>query len=201
MVAMIPLWLKLGFTAMTVVVLVAYWFRYGPINYLWFSNIALVGATVALWLESALLASTMAVLVLVPELVWALVLAVRLLSGWQLGGMLGYMFDRERPLWLRLLSLYHLPLPAVLVWMVWGLGYDARALPLAMAICWIILPLSWYLAPLERNINWVHGLFVEDQPARPIHPLLHLLLLMICMPLLFHLPAHWLLGPIFPAAG
>ncbi len=186
---------------MTLVVLVTYWFRYGPINYLWFSNIALIGATIALWLESALLASTMAVLVVVPELVWALVLAIRLLTGWELGGMLGYMFDRQRPLWLRLLSFYHLPLPVVLVWMVWVQGYDARALPLAAVICWIVLPLSWYLAPVERNINWVHGLFAEDKPARPIHPLLHLLLLMIGMPLLFHLPAHWLLERIFAALG
>ena len=201
MTGMIPLWLKLAFTAMTIVVLVAYWFRYGPGNYLWFSNIALIGATLALWLESALLASTMAVLVLLPELVWALALTVRLLSGWRLGGMLGYMFNQERPLWLRLLSLYHLPLPVVLVWMVWVLGYDPRALPLAMAIAWIVLPLSWWLTPLERNINWVHGLFAENRPTRPIHPLIHLLLLMMGMPLLCHLPAHLALGQMTGLLG
>lgn len=186
---------------MTLLVLGVYWFRYGPSNYLWFSNIALAGASVALWLDSALLASTFAVLVLVPEIIWALVLAIRLLTGWRLGGMLGYMFDQQRPIWLRLLSLYHLPLPVVLVWMVWVLGYDTRALPLAMAICWIVLPLTWYLAPVARNINWVHGLFADDQPARPIHPLLHLLLMMIGMPLLSLLPAHLLLLQIPAGAG
>lgn len=201
MTDLIPHWVKLAFSAMTVAVMVAYWFRYGPVNYLWFSNIALVGASAALWLESALLASTMAVLVVVPELVWAMALAIRLLTGWQLGGMLGYMFDRQRPLWLRLLSLYHLPLPVVLVWMVWVMGYDPRALPAAAAIAWIVLPLSWWLSPVERNINWTHGLFAEDPAKRPIHPLLHLLFLMIGIPLLCHLPAHLILGQLSITAG
>ncbi|MFN7133357.1 MAG: dTMP kinase, partial [Myxococcales bacterium] len=45
-----------------------------------------------------------------------------------LGGLAGYMFDDQYPLWLRALSLFHLPLVAVLVWMLWRQGYDRRAL-------------------------------------------------------------------------
>ncbi|QOC21563.1 membrane-associated protein [Wenzhouxiangella sp. AB-CW3] len=193
MASTIPIGLKLAFTAMTIVVLTAYWFRYGPANYLWFSDIALIGATLALWLENPLLASTMAVLILVPETAWIVILLTRLITGWQAFGLLGYMFDTNRPRWLRLLSLFHIPLPLVLVWMVWLQGYDPRALPLAIAIAWLVLPLTWLIAPPERNINWVHGMTGAGDQKR-LSPMGHLLFLMIGIPLLFHLPAHWVLS-------
>ena len=66
----IPLWTKLAYTGMVAVILPVYAVRYGWRNYLWFSDIALVATAVALWLESALLASMMAVGVLLPELLW-----------------------------------------------------------------------------------------------------------------------------------
>ena len=67
----IPLWIKLAYSGMVAVILPVYALRYGWRNYLWFSDIALVTTGVALWLESALLASMMAVGVLMPELLWS----------------------------------------------------------------------------------------------------------------------------------
>ena len=59
--ALIPLWLKIGYTLMAAVIVPAYWRAYGPVNFLWFSDIALLAMAAALWLKSRLLASMMAV--------------------------------------------------------------------------------------------------------------------------------------------
>jgi hypothetical protein len=53
----LPLLLKFGWTAIVVVILYVYWREYGPENFLWFSDIALIGLCLALWLENPLLAA------------------------------------------------------------------------------------------------------------------------------------------------
>src|SRR5688572_10068889 len=113
---------------MVAVILPVYALRYGWRNYLWFSDIALVTTGVALWLESALLASMMAVGVLMPELLWSASFFGRLLFGVRASDLAGYMFDPEKPRYLRALSLFHVVLPITLLWMLARLGYDTRAL-------------------------------------------------------------------------
>ena len=66
----IPLWIKIAYAGLLIVVLPVYAKCYGWRNFLWFSDIALIGIGIALWLESSLIASMMAVGVLLPELVW-----------------------------------------------------------------------------------------------------------------------------------
>ena len=66
----IDLWIKLAYTAMLAVIVPVYLVSWGWRNFLWFSDIALVGAGIALWLENSLLASMKAQPVLVPELRW-----------------------------------------------------------------------------------------------------------------------------------
>lgn len=190
---MIPLWLKLACTLVVAGILLVYWFRYGPQNYLWFSDIALIGAIPALWLEHALLASTLAVGVLLPEIFWNLSLFSRLLLGRRLTGMTDYMFEPERPAYLKALSLFHIPLPIVLLWLVWRLGYDPLA-PLVMtAIAWLVLPLTYAFTDPARNINWVHGPGGEGVRQQRVHPLLYLGGLMVAFPLALYLPTHALL--------
>ena len=71
----LPLWIKLAHTAFVAVLVPVYASRYGFGNFLWFSDVALLGSVAALWLEDALLASTLAVAVLGPELAWNVDLA------------------------------------------------------------------------------------------------------------------------------
>jgi hypothetical protein len=177
---LIPLWLKLAYTAMTAVVLVIYWRKYGPANFLWFSDIALIGSTLALWLESSLIASTLAVGVLLPELLWNLSYFGRLLTGKRITGLTDYMFDTERPLWLRALSLFHVPLSVVLLWLVWRLGYDPRALPIMLGLAWVVLPVCYFFTDPYKNINWVVGPGGEGVRTR-MHPLAYLALLMLAV--------------------
>lgn len=194
---MVPLWLKLACTFGAVGILLIYWFRYGPQNYLWFSDIALIGAIPALWLESSLLASALAVGVLLPETWWNLSLFSRLLFGRRLTGMTDYMFEPERPTYLKALSLFHIPLPILLVWLVWTLGYDPWA-PLVMsAIALLVLPLTYATTDPFRNINWVHGPGGEGVKQSRFHPLAYLGLLMLLFPVVLYGPTHLLLLVVF----
>ena len=192
---MIPLWLKLLYTAMTVLIVVVYFVQYGPRNFLWFSDIALLLTGVALWLESPLLASMMAVGVLVPELVWNAGFWGGLLMGRPLGGLADYMFDRDKPRYLRALSLFHVVLPPLLVGLVWRLGYDPDAWLAQTLLAWIVLPVTYALTDPEDNINWVYGPLGEPQQRVP--PLVYLALLMLALALLVYFPTHLLLQAVF----
>jgi len=196
---MIPLWLKLAYTVMAVVVLVAYWFRYGPRNYLWFSDVALILLVPALWLESALLAGMVATGMLALELFWCVDFAGRLAFRRRPGGLTGYMFEPQRPLWLRALSLFHIPVPAVTLYLLFVLGYDPGALAPMLVLGWGVLLASWWLTLPHDNVNWVHGF--GGAPRRAHAPLRNLLWLMLLFPLLVWVPSHLALVWLFPAGG
>lgn len=78
---MIPLWLKIADTLFVYLIVPIYWRRYGPANFLWFSDVALLLTVPALWLESPLLVSMMALAVALPELAWNIDFFVRLTTG------------------------------------------------------------------------------------------------------------------------
>lgn len=186
---LIPLWLKLSYTAFAVATVAVYSVKYPLWNFLWFSDIALIVAVPALWLESGLLASMMLVGILLPELVWNASFFWQLLTGKRVFGLTDYMFDPAKPLYLRAISLFHVFLPPLLLWMAWRLGYDARAPVAQTALAWIVLPLSYRLAdPKVENLNWVFGWTSRPQTRMP--PLAYLGLVMIGFPILIYLPTH-----------
>jgi hypothetical protein len=186
----LPLWPKVLVTAFICVLVPVYWAKYGPTNFLWFSDIALFGAAAALWLENRLLASMMILAATLPELAWNLDFFSRLIFGRHVGGMARYMFDPQLPLWLRGISLFHVALPPLLGWLVYRLGYDPRALPAQTALAWVVLPVCYLATNPARNINWVFG---PDGKQTWMPPLLYLLLLMLFIPACIYLPTHWLL--------
>ena len=192
---MVPLWLKLVYTLVVAVILAIYFVKIGPKNYLWFSDIALILTGVALWLESPLLAGMMAVGVLLFETVWNVSFFGGLLTGKTIGGVTGYMFDQDKPRYLRALSLFHVFLPVLLVWLVWRLGYDPEAWVAQTALAWIVLPLTYRLTDPEDNINWVYGPL--GKPQQRVPPLVYLALQMLALALLVYLPTHLLLGAVF----
>lgn len=196
---MIPLSFKLAYTAFVLMILVIWLKHYGWRNLLWFSDIALLGAVPALWLESAPLASILTVAVLVPELLWNVDLLLRLVLRRRVIGLTEYMFERERPRMLRLLSLFHVPLPAVLLWMLWDYGYAADvALPGAMLLAAIVLPASRVFGSAEANINWTYGPGVVQQRFGPAAYVAGLYAAFV---LLLFLPTDRLLRHFLPLAG
>jgi hypothetical protein len=192
---MIPLWIKISYTLFVILTAAVYAAKYGPGNFLWFSDIALLATVPALWFESGLIASMMAVGVLLPELFWNVTYFGRLLTGRRLAGLTDYMFDAQKPLYLRALSLFHVFLPVLLIWMIARLGYAEDAWIAQTALAWIVLPLTYLLTDPEKNINWVWGPGTEPQKRLPA--LVYLFLLMIVFPVFIYLPTHLLLQAIF----
>ncbi len=194
-VTLIPLWLKIAYTIFVVATVIVYARWWGAGNFLWFSDIALILTVPALWLENALLAGMAALGTLLPDGVWIAGFCSGLITGKPVWGLADYMFSDHKPRYVRALSLFHLFLPVLLVWLIGRLGYDADALIAQTLVAWVVLPLSYRLTDPRDNINWVRGLF--GAPQQRIHPLAYLALLMLGFPLLIYLPTHLALSALF----
>jgi hypothetical protein len=190
----IPLWLKIAYTAFVAVLVPVYFKHWGPGNFLWFSDIALFGTLLALWIESSFLASMMTIAVLLPEVIWNVGFFGRLLTGKNTGSLSAYMFDSSKPLYVRALSLFHVFLPMLLVWLIHTLGYAAHAWMAQTLLAWIVLPMTYLLTDREENVNWVYG--PTSKPQTVISERLYLLLVMLAFPLLVYLPTHLILRVI-----
>ena len=190
----IPDWFKVVYTMLVAAFIVVYWPRHGPRNFLWFSDIAFIGAVPAMWLESALLSGVLACIALLPEILWNVDYGLRLLLRRRITGLTEYMFDPGIPRWLRAVSLFHVPLPLVLVWLVAAYGYPEASLAAGAGTGAVVLALSWWFSSPEKNINWVYG------PARVQRLLpqpVYLALLYLAFVLLVFLPTHWVLLRLF----
>ncbi len=204
----IPLWLKLAWTAWVAVWVPFYWHHYGPQNFLWFCDMANFAVMAALWTESSLLFSWQAVSVLLVQIVWTVDVIGRTLIGSKFLGTAEYMWNPDISLVTRLLSLFHMAMPPVLLWGVWKLGYDRRAWLCQSLWSVILLPIcyfGWGAQPgFEGGINWVVGPF--DAPQHKMAPLLYLGVCMIAYPVVLYAPTHLALKFLFrrreaPASG
>ena len=195
----IPLGVKVVYTLFVCALVPIYWRQYGPANFLWFSDIALLALVPALWLENALLVSMMAVSVLFFEALWNVDFFFRLATGKSLIGLSAYMFDPKIPLFIRGLSSFHIILPLLLLWTVNRLGYDQRAFVWQTIVAVAVLPLSYLISNPHENVNWVYGF--GENPQRILPGPLFVILLMLLFPLLIYLPTHLLFARIFRAAA
>ena len=195
----IPRCLKLAYAAFVAVLVPAYWLEYGPADFLWGSDIAVLVTLAGLWLESRLLLSMMALAILIPDLAWSVDLLIRLTAGVDAMGFRGtrYMFDASIPVFVRSLSLFHVALPVVLLWSLYRLGYHRRALLGQSLLAWIVLPVSYLVSDPAANINWVYGFGNTPQTWLPAP--LYVLLLMALFPLVIYLPTHLVLRGLFAA--
>ena len=187
----IPLWIKILYSLFLCVLVPVYWRHYGAANFLWASDIALFLVLVALWSERPLLSSMMAIGVLPFEVAWTL----DFLSGSELLGTTGYMFEPERPLFLRGLSLFHLLLPVVMIFLLARLGYDRRAFTAQTILTWVVLAWTYLVTDPAANINLVFGLGTEPQTV--IDPLLYLAMEMMLLPIAVFWPGHLVLEHLF----
>src|SRR5258705_2532391 len=102
-------------------------------------------------------------------------------------GITVYMFDSNREAFLKVLSLFHIWVPVLLLWVLWRLGYDRRSLLLQITISWVLLPLSYLLTNGPGggpngpgNMNRVWGL--GDTPQTWMHPWIWVAVLMAAFP-------------------
>jgi hypothetical protein len=200
----LPLWLKLVYSGFMAVLVPVYWHYYGPTNFLYFCDVALILTLVGIWIESPLLVSMCAVGILLSQMVWVTDFVAHLL-GVSLTGMSDYMFQADHSLFLRSLSLFHGWLPFLLLFLVAKLGYDRRAFLAWTLLAWALILTSFAFLPPPQvdaglvpvNINYVWGLR-DEVPQTWVSPGLWLTGLIVGLPLLFYAPVHFFFARVMP---
>ena len=209
----IPLAAKVAVTGFLAVLVPIYWHAYGPTNFLWFCDAALIITVAGMWWESPLLISMCAVGILLPQCLWLADFGTQLL-GFRLLGLTSYMFDSHLPLFTRGLSLFHGWLPFLLVWLLCRVGYDRRALIAWSALAAGLIFICYFFTPpagahladpnIPINLNYVYG-FNDQEPQHWINQNLYVLLWPGGLWLVAFLPTHLALRKIFgtsqPAVG
>ncbi len=180
----IPLAAKIAGAAFLAVLVPVYLHTYGLNNFLWFCDSALILTVAGMWLESSLLVSMCAVGILIPQGVWLADFGSHLL-GFHLLNLTAYMFDPRIPLFTRSLSLFHGWLPLLLIWLLFRLGYDKRALPAWTAAAAGLSLVCYYFTPpagshpadpnLPINLNYLYG-FNDQQPQHWVNQNLYVVL-------------------------
>lgn len=207
-VGTIPLAVKLGYSAFMAVLVPVYLRHYGPTNFLYLCDVALLLTLAGVWLESPLLLSVATTGILVPQMFWLADFIVRATRR-RATGMTDYMFDPRRSRLLRGLSLFHGWLPLLLVYLVARVGYDPRAFwvwtglaTLLLLVCYFYLP-----PPTPRrqgitpvNINYVYGLS-DEVPQRWMPQWAWMMVIVLGSPLLLYAPAHGLMLWLMPLPG
>jgi hypothetical protein len=181
-----------------IVWLPTYFRVWGWANLLHLCDVAVILSFIGIWWANPLLLSSQAVSSLAAGLFWILDVGWRLTTGRYLIGGTDYMWDARYPLWVRLLSSFHVGLPLVLFWTLRRVGYDRRALGLQAAIAAVLLLVSRFLSA-EINMNYAYRdpVFLRAWGPAPVH----LAAAFIIIVGLVYWPTHLLLSWLFRAPG
>lgn len=186
----LPLWLKIFWTVWVLAWIPVYWRQYGLQNFLYFCDLGNILIAIGLWLESPLIFSSQASGLLLFQTLYTVDLLGALFSGRHIIGGTEYMFDTHVPLFIRLLSLFHVVMPLLLLWAIWRLGYDKRGWKFQTLITWVVVPINYFWRP-QFDVNWARGPFFHEQHVVP-GPL-YLLAYLAIVPLAVYWPTHLLL--------
>jgi hypothetical protein len=191
-----PLWIRCAVFVWLAIWIPAYWRTWGAANFLHLCDVAVILACAGVLTNSALLISSQAVSSLLVDAAWALDAGWRLFRGKVLLGGAEYLFDGHYPLWVRLLSLFHVVMPILLLWALHRTGYDRRGWVLQCAIALSLFIAARFTNPAE-NINYA---FVDPFIHRQWGPApIHVLISWLFMALVVYLPTHLVLKRIFSA--
>lgn len=193
---MIPRWWRWAAVVWVVLWVPSYATTWGWRNFFALCDVAVALTCVGLWTQNARLLSSQALVATMASLLWALDAGGRLLTGRHIFGGTEYLWNAEVPLAVRLLSLFHLILPVVLVAALRRTGYDRRGLPLQVGLTAVLLLIS-RLVGASKNLNFA---FRDPLLHRQWGPVpLHLLAVLAGMTVLY-LPTHVVLARVLRPA-
>lgn len=152
----IPVWLRRAAIVWLVVYLPSYAVAYGWRNFLFLCNLGVLITVAAILLPSRLLLSSQAVAAPVIGLSWLIDFCWRLVTGAHLYGGTEYMWDPQYPLFTRLLSLYHVAWPLLVVGLVRRAGYDRRGWAVQSTIAAMVIVACRLWTPPAENINFAY---------------------------------------------
>jgi hypothetical protein len=186
----VPLWLKVGWSLWVLVWAPVYWHQYGLQNFLYFCDLGNFFIAAALWLESPLIFSGQACGLLLFQTLYTIDLIGAVLTGTHIIGGTEYMFDPHIRLFVRLLSLFHVVTPPLLLWAIWRLGYDGRGWKYQTLATWIVVPIDYFWRP-QYDVNWARGPFFHEQHLVP--GMVYLVAYLLVVPGLVYWPTHLVL--------
>jgi len=192
----VPTWLRWTALLWLFVWIPAYWHTWGAANFLHLCDVAVFLTCLGLWSSNSLLLSSQAVGSLLIDTGWVLDAAWRLFSGRHLIGGTEYLFDSNFPSWVRLLSLFHVLMPFLLLWALHRTGYDRRGW---ITQCLIVVPivvLSRFASTPPTNINFVYTDPFFHRAWGPAS--LHIAAVIVFLIFVAYLPTHLLLERLFP---
>ena len=168
-----------------------YWHTWGAINFLHFCDIAVILTCIGFIFNSTLLISSQAVAAILIDVTWTVDIVCKLLFGRYLLGGAEYMFDGRYALWVRLLSLFHIAMPILLLWSVWRYGYDRRGWLLQLGIAFAAFVASRFTNPaLNMNYAFADPFFHRQWGPAPTH----ILVIFMFMLVVVYLPTHLVLN-------
>jgi len=163
-----------------------YWVTWGWQNFLLFCDVAVILTCVGIWFGNSLLLSSQ-VVTLIFNLAWLADLLWFSATRTPLFGGTDYMWDARFPLWVRLISFFHLALPVVQFQALRRTGYDPRGWKLQSAITAGLMLVCLALRP-EKNLNYIYSEPIFGRAWGP--PLVHLLVVSSFIAFVFYWPTH-----------
>jgi hypothetical protein len=186
----LPLWLKVGWSVWLLAWMPVYWYHYGSQNFLYFCDLGNFFIAAGLWLESPLIFSWQACGLLLFQSLYTIDLFGAVLTGRHFVGGTEYMFDPRLSLFVRMLGLFHVVTPPLLLWGIWRLGYDGRGWKYQTLVTWIVVPINYLWRP-QYDVNWARGPFFREQHFVP--GMVYLAGYLVVMPFLVYWPTHLVL--------
>ena len=193
--AKIPTWARWASLVWLAIWTPVYWRVWGAENFLHVCDIAVILTCVGLIFSNSLLLSSQAVSSILTDLLWDVDAAWRLFTGHALTGGTNYMWDAHYPVWARLLSLFHIVWPIMLICALMRTGYSRRGFALQSAIAAAAVVAARF-ANASDNINYAFRdpLFHRSLGVAPVH----LGIIWIGLVVLIYLPVHLLLSKFLP---
>lgn len=189
-----PAWIRGASLTWMLVWFPVYWRTWGPENFLHVCDIAVILTCAGFWWSNSLLLSSQAVSSIFADLLWDLDAAWRLFTGHNLMGGTEYMWDTHYPLCMRLISLFHIFWPLLLLWAIRRTGYDRRGFALQSAIAALAVIAGRFSNP-ALNINFA---FRDPLVHRAWGPApLHVAMMWLGFVILIYLPTHIVLTKSF----
>jgi hypothetical protein len=195
------------FGAFMCVLVPVYCIEYGPKNFLYFCDTALLITLSAfmaqnMQLERLLLSSALDG-ILLPQLIWCVDFIQCYFGYYPITGIAKYMFDSKLSKFLRTLSFFHFWLPWFLLFSVTKVGYDPNGFYVWLLVCTVNMITCYFVSPapggppqLPRNINKVFG--PSDETSQDlVHPLIWLIFVTLAGPVLSGYVSHSFLQRLF----
>jgi hypothetical protein len=156
-------------------------------NFFALCDVAVALTCIGLWLQNARLLSSQVLVATMAGVLWAADAGTRLVTGRHVFGGTEYMWDARVPLAVRLLSLFHVGLPFVLVAALRRTGYDRRGLPLQIALTAVLLVIARLVGGAAKNLNFAfrEPLLHKQWGPAPLH-----LLAVLAGITVLYLPTH-----------